>query len=70
MTQAVAGSDKSNEACCVALVVCFTGAQIIAPTLSLADVLRCKIEGFSENIFIHFAMKYGDRALVCQAKCN
>src|SRR6266540_6259712 len=36
----------------VSLVVCFVGAQMLAPSLSRADVLRCKIEGFSENIFI------------------
>jgi hypothetical protein len=36
----------------VALVVCFVGAQMLAPTLSFADVLRCKIEGYNEDIFI------------------
>jgi hypothetical protein len=28
------------------------GAQMLAPTLSFADVLKCKIDGFNENIFI------------------
>jgi hypothetical protein len=36
----------------VALVSCFAGAQMFAPTRSLADVLRCKIEGYNEDIFI------------------
>lgn len=41
-----------KRAVLVAIVVCFAGAQMLAPTLSLADVLRCKIEGYSEEIFI------------------
>lgn len=36
----------------VALAVGFAGAQMLAPTLSLADVLRCRIEGYNEDIFI------------------
>ncbi|WP_081851219.1 hypothetical protein [Bradyrhizobium sp. URHD0069] len=36
----------------VALVACFVGAQMLAPTFSLADVLRCKIDGYNEDIFI------------------
>jgi hypothetical protein len=41
-----------KHAVLVALVVCFVGAQMLAPTFSLADVLRCKIEGYNEDIFI------------------
>jgi hypothetical protein len=36
----------------VALAVCFVGAQMLAPTPLLADVLRCKIEGYNEDVFI------------------
>jgi hypothetical protein len=36
----------------VALVVCFVDAQVLALTLSHADVLRCKIEGYNDVIFI------------------
>ena len=36
----------------VSLVICFVGAQMLAPTLSLADVLKCKIEGYNEDVFI------------------
>jgi hypothetical protein len=43
---------KMKYALLVALIVCFVGAQMLAPTPSLADVLKCKIDGFSENIFI------------------
>ncbi|MDI3565410.1 hypothetical protein [Bradyrhizobium sp. Arg816] len=35
-----------------ALVAGFVGAQMIAPIPSRADVLKCKIEGYSEDIFI------------------
>ena len=42
---------QMKQAMLVALVVCFVGAQMLAPTFSLADVLRCKIEG-NEDIFI------------------
>jgi hypothetical protein len=41
-----------KQAMLAALVVCFVGAQMLAPTLSHADVLKCKIEGFKEDIFI------------------
>ena len=43
---------QMKQAMLVALVVCFVGAQMLAPTFSLADVLRCKIEGYNEDIFI------------------
>lgn len=43
---------QMKRAMLVALVVCFVGAQMLAPTFSLADVLRCKIEGYNEDIFI------------------
>jgi hypothetical protein len=36
----------------VGSVICFAGAQVLAPTASLADVLKCKIEGYSEDVFI------------------
>ncbi|KRR08269.1 hypothetical protein CQ12_37240 [Bradyrhizobium jicamae] len=36
----------------MALVASFAGAQMVAPTPSLADVLRCKIEGYREDVFI------------------
>jgi hypothetical protein len=53
MTRTTATSDKPMKyAVHVALVVCFVGAQMLAPTFSLADVLRCKIEGYNEDIFI------------------
>ncbi|MBR0752725.1 hypothetical protein JQ604_11065 [Bradyrhizobium jicamae] len=32
--------------------MCFTGAQTLAPSLLRADVMKCKIDGFSEKIFI------------------
>jgi hypothetical protein len=35
-----------------ALVAGFVGAQMIAPTPSLADVLKGKIDGYNEDIFI------------------
>ena len=35
----------------VALVV-FVGAQMLAPTYSLADVLRCTIENYGEDVYI------------------
>jgi hypothetical protein len=41
-----------KQAVLAALVVCFAGGQMLAPTSSLADVLRCKIEGYNEDIFI------------------
>ncbi|MDI3564211.1 hypothetical protein [Bradyrhizobium sp. Arg816] len=34
------------------LVVCLVAVQMLAPTLSAADVLRCKIAGYNEDIFI------------------
>jgi hypothetical protein len=34
------------------MVICFAGAQMLAPTASHADVLRCKIEGYREDVFI------------------
>jgi hypothetical protein len=43
---------QMKRAMFVALVVCFVGAQMLAPTFSLADVLRCKIEDYNEGIFI------------------
>ena len=36
----------------IALGAGLVGAQMLAATLSLADVLRCKIEGYSEDVFI------------------
>ncbi len=36
----------------VARVVCFAGVQMLAPTVLLADVRRCKIDGYNENIVI------------------
>src|SRR4051794_11307446 len=36
----------------LALIASFAGAQMLAPTASLADVLRCKIEGYREDVFI------------------
>jgi hypothetical protein len=36
----------------VALAVCFVSVQMLVPTFSLADMLRCKIEGYDENVFI------------------
>src|SRR5437899_6091131 len=41
-----------KHAVLVALVLCFSGAQMLAPPPTLADVLRCKIEGHDEDIFI------------------
>jgi len=41
-----------KHAVLVALFVYFAGAQVLAPTLSFADVLKCKIEGYNETIFI------------------
>jgi hypothetical protein len=43
---------QMKQARLVALLVSFVGAQMLAPTLSLADVLRCKIEGYDENVYI------------------
>ena len=43
---------KMKCALLVALIVCFVGAQMLAPTLSHADVLRCKIEGYDGDVFI------------------
>ena len=43
---------QMKQAKLVAPVVCFVGALMFAPTFSLADVLRCKIEGYNEHIFI------------------
>jgi hypothetical protein len=43
---------QMKRAMLVALVACFVGDQMLAPTFSLADVLRCKIEGYTEDIFI------------------
>ena len=36
----------------IALGAGLVGVQMLAATLSLADVLRCKIEGYSEDVFI------------------
>jgi hypothetical protein len=41
-----------KRAVLVAIVVGFAGAQMFAPTTSLADVLKCKIDGYSEDVFI------------------
>jgi len=43
---------QMKQARLVALAVCFVGAQMLAPTPLLAEVLRCKIEGYNEDIFI------------------
>ena len=40
------------KAVLVALVVCFVGAQMLVPTYSLADVLRCTIENYGEDVYI------------------
>ena len=49
-----ATNDKTQmkQAVLVALVVCFVGAQMLAPTYSLADVLRCTIENYGEDVYI------------------
>lgn len=41
-----------NQAMLVAVVACSVGIQILAPQISHADVLRCKIDGYDEDIFI------------------
>ena len=43
---------QTKQAVLVALVVCFVGAQMLAPTYSLADVLRCTIENYGEDVYI------------------
>ena len=43
---------QTKQAVLVALVVCFVGAQMLAPTYSLADVLRYTIENYGEDVYI------------------
>jgi hypothetical protein len=43
-------TNPMKHAVCVALIICFVSA--LRPTLSFADVLKCKIEGYSEDVFI------------------
>ena len=43
---------QMKQAVLVALVVCFVGAQMLVPTYSLADVLRCTIENYGEDVYI------------------
>ena len=43
---------QTKQAVLVALVVCFVGAQMLAPTYSLADVLRYTIENYGEDVCI------------------
>jgi hypothetical protein len=41
-----------KQAVLAAMVVCFAGVQMLAPTPSFADVLRCKVEGYNDDIFV------------------
>ena len=36
----------------ILVIVCLAGSQMLAPTVSLADVLKCKIDSYREDIFI------------------
>ena len=67
----------------VTLVLSFAGTHMLASTASLADVLRCKIEGYSEDVFITtspdtnssdgqyarigISRGIGNRAIVCRS---